>query len=45
MKSSYIGKGCVIKNAIIDKEVVISDNKEVIGTEEEPIVIGKGQVI
>ena len=45
MKSSYIGKGCVIKNAIIDKEVVISDNKEVIGTGEEPIVIGKGQVI
>ena len=45
MKSSYIGKGCVIKNAIIDKEVVISDNKEIIGTEEEPIVIGKGQVI
>ena len=45
MKSSYIGKGCVIENAIIDKEAVISDGKQVIGTPEDPIVITKGQVV
>lgn len=45
MESSYIGKGCIIENAVIDKEVVISDGKQVIGTKEEPMVIAKGTVL
>ncbi len=45
MKGSYIGKNCVLENVIIDKECVISDGKQLIGTKEEPIVIKKGQVV
>lgn len=45
MKGSYIGKNCIIEHAIIDKECVISDGKQLIGTKEEPIIIQKGQVV
>lgn len=45
MESSYIGKGCTIKHAIIDKEVVVSEGKEIIGTPDEPIVISKGEIV
>lgn len=45
MEGSYIGKNCVIENAIIDKEVVISDGKEVIGTKDNPFVVSKGTVL
>lgn len=45
MKGSCIGKNCVIQHAIIDKEVIISDGKQLIGTPDNPIVIAKGEVI
>lgn len=45
MEGSYIGKNCVIENAVIDKEVVVSDGKQIIGTSEKPIVISKGTVV
>jgi glucose-1-phosphate adenylyltransferase len=45
MESTYIGKGCTIKNAIIDKEVVISDGKSVIGEPDNPVVISKGEIV
>jgi glucose-1-phosphate adenylyltransferase len=45
LEGSFIGKGCTIENAIIDKDVVISDGKSVIGTPEEPVVIAKGTVV
>ncbi|NLK37482.1 MAG: glucose-1-phosphate adenylyltransferase, partial [Epulopiscium sp.] len=45
MEGSYVGNHCVVQNAILDKNVVLSDGKQVIGTLEEPIIIKKGTVI
>ncbi len=45
MEGSYIGKGCVVDYAILDKEVVLSDGKQIIGTPSEPIIIKKGTVL
>ncbi len=45
MEGTFIGNNCVIENAILDKEVVISDGKNLIGTPDEPIIIAKGSVI
>ena len=44
-EKTYIGKNCVIENAIIDIEVYISDGKQIIGTKKEPIVVQKGSKI
>ncbi len=45
MEGSYIGNNCVVRHAVIDKEVVLSDGKELIGTFEQPVIISKGTVI
>jgi len=45
MEGSYVGNNCVIEHAILDKEVVVSEGKYVIGTPEEPVVIAKGVVL
>lgn len=45
MGSTYIGKNCVIENAILDKEVVIADGKQVIGEPGNPVVITKGTIV
>lgn len=45
MEGSYIGNNCVIENAILDKEVVISDGKQIIGTKDQLVIIRKGTVI
>lgn len=45
MEGSYVGNNCVVSHAIIDKEVVLSDGKQVIGTREKPIIVGKNTVV
>lgn len=45
MEGSIIGNNFTIEHAIIDKQVVVSDNKEIIGTPEKPVIISKGTVI
>ena len=45
MEGSYIGNNCRIENAIVDKEVILSDGKHIIGTQEVPIVIRKNTVL
>ncbi|MDR2899590.1 MAG: glucose-1-phosphate adenylyltransferase subunit GlgD [Clostridiales bacterium] len=45
MEGSYIGNNCVIEHAILDKEVVVSDGKRVVGTPEEPFIVTKRSVI
>lgn len=45
MEGTTIGNNCVIENAIIDKQVVISDDKQIIGTKEKPVIISKGTVM
>jgi glucose-1-phosphate adenylyltransferase len=45
MEGCYIGNHCVVENAILDKEVVLSDGKQIIGTLEEPVILAKGSVV
>ncbi|WP_317854701.1 glucose-1-phosphate adenylyltransferase subunit GlgD [Chakrabartyella piscis] len=45
MEGTTIGKGCKIEYAILDKDVVVSDGKDVIGTLDYPVVLKKGTVI
>ncbi len=45
MNDTYIGNNCKIKYAIIDKSVVISDGKNVIGTPNDFYVVPKGTII
>lgn len=45
MEGCYIGNNCVIENAILDKEVVVSDGKHIIGTKDQLVIVRKGTVI
>ena len=45
MEGCYIGNNCVVEHAIIDKDVVLSDGKQVIGKPDEPVILEKGTVI
>jgi len=45
MEGSYIGNHCVVENAILDKEVVLSDGKQIIGTPEHPVIVAKSTVL
>ncbi|MDR3238773.1 MAG: glucose-1-phosphate adenylyltransferase subunit GlgD [Clostridiales bacterium] len=45
MEGSYIGNGCVVENAILDKEVVLSDGKQICGAPDNPIIIAKSAVL
>ena len=46
MEGCQIGRGCVVENAILDKEVCLSDGQRVIGvSSEEPAVLKKGTVL
>ena len=44
-KQSDIGENVRLENVILDKKVVIRDDKELVGTKEFPVVVGKGRVI
>jgi glucose-1-phosphate adenylyltransferase len=45
LEGCYIGNNCVVSHAVLDKEVVLSDGKHVIGTPDEPVVVTKGTVL
>lgn len=45
MDGCYIGNHCLVENAILDKEVVLSDGKQIIGQGDEPIIITKRTVL
>ncbi len=45
MEGVFIGKNCVIENAIFDKEVILPDNKTIIGDPEKPIMITKNDAL
>ncbi len=45
MEGCYIGNNCVIEHAILDKEVVVSDGKHIIGQPGKPVIIKKGTVL
>ena len=45
MEGSYIGNNCIVDNAILDKEVVLSDGKQIIGNPENPVIVAKSTVL
>jgi len=45
MEGTRIGDGCLVEHAIVDKEVVIPDGSQIIGTLESPVIVAKGSVI
>ena len=45
MQDTIIGKDATIANAILDKEVKISDNKMIVGDEQYPTILAKGVTI
>ncbi len=45
MEGCFIGNNCTIRNAILDKEVILSDGKNIIGTPENPMIVKKGTLI
>lgn len=45
MDGCYIGNNCVVENAILDKEVVLSDGKEIKGEPGSPVIITKSSVL
>ena len=46
MEGVQIGEGCVVENAILDKDVVLSAGQKVVGASaEEPAVVKKGTVL
>ncbi|MCI8342205.1 MAG: glucose-1-phosphate adenylyltransferase subunit GlgD [Firmicutes bacterium] len=45
MEGSYIGNNCIVDNAIFDKNVVVSDGRQIIGDSENPVVLKKGTVL
>ncbi|NMB45948.1 MAG: glucose-1-phosphate adenylyltransferase subunit GlgD [Firmicutes bacterium] len=45
MQKSVIGEDCVLQNVILDKEVVVTDAKNLVGDPDYPMVLGKKTVI
>jgi len=45
MEGTKIGDNCLIKHAIVDREVIIKDGAQVIGSVESPLIVSKGDVI
>jgi len=45
MEGSFVGNGCVVENAILDKEVILSDGKQVIGEAGNPAYVQKNTVM
>jgi len=45
MEGSRVGNHCVLENVILDKFVVISDGKRLVGSPENPIIISKGATV
>ena len=45
MEGCYIGNNCIVENAILDKQVSVSDGKHVSGEAEKPCVFKKRSTI
>jgi len=45
MEGTRIGDDCLVEHAIVDKEVVIPNGAQVVGTLESPVIVAKGSVV
>jgi glucose-1-phosphate adenylyltransferase len=45
MEGCFIGNNCRVENSILDKEVILSDGKHIIGERQGPMIIKKSEVL
>ena len=45
LQNSEIGENVRLENVILDKKVIVRDNKELVGTQDFPVLVGKGKII
>jgi len=45
MEGCFVGNNCMVENVIMDKEVVLSDGKRLIGSPDNPMIVSKGTVV
>lgn len=45
MEGCHIGNNCVVENAILDKDVTLSDNKQIRSTSDIPAIVRKGTLV
>ena len=45
MNDSVVGENCLLKNVILDKDVVVRPNTKLIGAPNAPIIIKRGEIV
>ena len=45
MNDSVIGEGAILKNVILDKDVVVRPGAQLVGTPKNPVIIHRGEVV
>ena len=45
MNDTVVGEGAYLKNVILDKDVVVRPGAKLIGTQENPVVVKRGEVV
>lgn len=45
MQNSVLGRGCHLRNVIVDKDAVIGEGARIVGTPDNPQVVRKGAVV
>ena len=45
MNDAVIGEGAQLKNVILDKDVVVRPGATLIGTESNPIIVKRGEIV
>ena len=45
MNDAVIGENATLKNVILDKDVVVRPGAVLIGTESNPIIVKKGEIV
>jgi glucose-1-phosphate adenylyltransferase len=45
MEGCFIGNNCIVEHAILDKEIIVSDGKQIRGTAEAPVTVRKGTLV
>ena len=45
LQQSDIGENVRLENVILDKLVIVRNNRELVGTKDFPVIVGKGKII
>ena len=45
LNDCVLGEGCLLKNVILDKDVVVRPGAKLIGTESNPIIVKRGEIV